>query len=37
MLLTTRWAGKGRAFAKAYALTDDNGKRAMQLALIEKD
>ena len=29
-------AGKGRAFAKAYALTDDNGKRAMQLALIEK-
>lgn len=29
-------AGKGRAFAKAYGLTDENGKRAMQLALIEK-
>lgn len=29
-------AGKGRAFTKAYQLTDENGKRAMQLALIEK-
>jgi hypothetical protein len=29
-------SGKGRAFGKAYELTDEKGKRALQLALIEK-